>query len=164
MKTKNRNSLVRNFSILIISAFLAVPVVFGQQLPSPDAVSHTPEYSDEELETFVEAALEIIPIHEESQSKMIEKIEEQDLTLERFNQIMLAHQMGEDPEATPEELEKVEKAVQDLEALNNAFEERIIQAIESVGITAEEYEEILAYYQHDPELQIKINKIIEEKI
>jgi hypothetical protein len=165
MKTKKGSLLLKTFAILIITSLFAMPVAFSQHFPpQDDPVSYTPEYSDEELETFVDAALEIIPIHEESQSKMIETIEEKDLSLDRFNQIMLAHQMGEEPEATSEEMEKFEEALLAIEELNHEFEQKIIEAIERVGITAEEYEEILAYYQHDPQLQMKINRIIEEKI
>jgi hypothetical protein len=159
MNTENEIPLLK-FSILIFVFLFSAIVVHAQQ-PQTQDFPQDQEYSDEELETFVVAALEVMPLQEESQLKMIGEIEERDLTVDRFNIILETQQMGQEPDATEEELEAFDEALKAIQAIQKDYHEDMIRVIEDSGISLEKYEEILINYQQDPELQLRIGEIME---
>jgi hypothetical protein len=121
------------------------------------------DYTDEELEMFVEAAMEIMPLQQEAQIKMIEEVEESGLSLERFNTILEARTMGMEADATEEELEALRNTLESLEDIQVEYQQKIDQQIRDSGISTEKFEEIFARYQQDPDLQMRINQIMQEK-
>jgi hypothetical protein len=151
---------LRFFPILIF-AFLVSAIAVQAQQPQAQDIPQGQEYSDEELQTFVEAALEVMPLQEESQLKMIGEIEQRDLTVDKFNVILETKQMGQDPDATEEELEVFEDALKAIQAIQIQYHEDIVRVIEDSGISIEKYEEIMINYQQDPSLQVRIGEIME---
>jgi hypothetical protein len=158
---KSRNYLLRTFCVLIISTLFISSEGLAQQLP-PQQSPQAQNYSDEQLESFVEAAMEVMPIQEESQLKMIEEIEQKDLTVERFNMILETRLSGQDPDIPEEEMEAFESALESIQQIQLEYQEKIINAIEDAGMTPAMYEEIIANYQQDPELQMRVDGIMEE--
>ncbi len=158
MYFKNRNSLPRTFSLLMISFLFASSALFAQQPAAQDA----PDYSDEELENFVKAVLEVMPLQQESQALMIDEIEEEGLTVEAFNKMLEAQQKGVDPEVTEEEMEAFENALLAIQEIELEYNKKITDIIDNTEISPAKYEEIMGYYQQDPELQMKVNQIMEE--
>ncbi len=158
---KDRNYLMRTFGVLMISAMFISSEALAQQLP-PQQSSQEQDYTDEQLESFVEAAMEVMPIQEESQLKMIEEIEEKDLTVERFNMILEAQQMGQDPDIPEEEMEAFESALKGIQDIQLEYHDKIVTAIQGAGMTPAMYEEIMANYQQNPELQMRVDGIMEE--
>ncbi|MFO7922727.1 MAG: DUF4168 domain-containing protein [Bacteroidales bacterium] len=137
---------------------MASSAVFAQQPPAQE----TPDYSDEELKNFVEAALEVMPLQQESQALMIDEIEEHGLTVETFNTILEAQQKGLDPDVTDEEMEAFETVLLAIQAIELEYNDKIVEEIDDAGITPAKYEEMMAFYQQDPELQMRVNQIMEE--
>ncbi len=121
------------------------------------------DYSDEELEQFVETYLEAMPLYEESEEKMIEEIEDQGLTVEQFNDILA---QLENPQvevtATEEEIEAFEKAMEEVQEIQMTYNLKINSVIEDNDMTNEEYEMIIMAYQQDRELQQRIDELIQE--
>ncbi len=142
----------------MLSILFASSAIFAQQLPAQE----TPDYSDEELENFVKAVLKVIPLHQESQALMIDEIEEEGLTTETFNTILEAQHKGEDPDVAEEEMKAYKNALLTVQAIELKYNEKIVEEIVDAGITPAKYEEIMAYYQKDPEIQMKVNQIMEE--
>ena len=120
-------------------------------------------FSDEELENFAAAVTQVINLQQQGQTEMIEAIEENDLTVERFNEInMQAQQMPlEDVEASDEEMEAFQNANQAVERVQMQLEEVLIGTIEEEGLTIEKYEEIMGEYQQNPELQQRIQELMQ---
>jgi len=120
-------------------------------------------FSDDELQQFANAVVQVISIQQEGQTEMIAAIEEHDMTVQRFNEInMQAQQMPlEDVEATEEELENFEKASATVEEVQIELEDVLIGTIEEEGLSLEKYEEIMAEYQQNPELQQRIQEMME---
>ena len=160
MNTKKSNKFVRIFSLLTLSFFFASSALFAQ---APPAGESSNEYSDEELETFVEAAMEIMPLQQEAQRVMVEEIKDNGMTVEKFNQILEAQAMGMEPEATEEELESFENTMRSIEDIQAEYQVKIAEEIEKTGMSPQKFDEILARYQQDPELQIRIHEIMETK-
>jgi endoglucanase Acf2 len=158
---ESQNYLLRTFCLLLISVLFISSEGLAQQLP-PQQSPQAQDYSDEQLESFVEAAMEVMPIQEESQLKMIEEIEQKDLTVERFNMILESQLMGQDADIPEEEMEAFESALKGVQQIQLEYHEKIINAIEGAGMTPAMYEEIMANYQQDPELQMRVNGIMEE--
>ncbi len=120
-------------------------------------------FSDEKLEKFANAVTQVINLQQQGQTEMIEAIEENGLTVERFNEInMQAQQMPlEDIEASEEEMENFQLANQAVERVQMQLEEVLIGTIEEEGLTIEKYEEIMGEYQQNPELQQRIQELMQ---
>ncbi len=158
---KNSNSLIKIYSFLMILSALFISSRItaqqhpGQQLPGSN------EYSDEELKTFLKAAKEAMPLQQESQIKMVEEIEEKDLSVERFNIILEAHTRGQEVDASEEELESFNKALDGIQDIQIEYEDKIVGKIENEGLSAELYQAIFISYQQDPELRMRIDALLE---
>ncbi len=159
MHIKNSVTALKTFGMFIMAIFFISLAAYAQ-LPPEQGEYH---YTDEELEMFVEAAIEIMPLQQEAQVKMIEKVEDSGLGLERFNTIMEARSHGMESDATEEELEVIRITMESLEDIQMEYQVKIDEQINEAGITPERFEEIFARYQRDPDLQMRINQIIEEK-
>ena len=92
---------------------------------------------------------------------MVEKIEEEDLTVEQFNKLIDSQNKGQ-VEATEEELESFNNAVGEIRKIHMEYQEVITETIAKEGITPAKYQEIITGYQQNPELQARINEILEE--
>ena len=158
MYSKNQISLFRTFRLLVLSILFASSAIFEQQLKAQES----PDYSDEELEKFVKAVLEVIPLQQESQALMIQEIEEEDLTIETFNMILEAQHLGEDPDVTEEKMDAFKNALLAVQALELEYNEKITEEIVDAGLSPAQYEQIMSDYQQDPDLQMKVNQIMEE--
>ncbi len=162
MVIKKCTSLVKIFGYLMIMfAILFSSQVFGQQLPGQQA-PRPPEYSDSELIVFIKAAQRVTPLHQESQMKMIKKIEDENLTVEIFNNILETQRTGAKIDATEEQIEAFNKSIEGIQEIQMEYDTIIINAIEGEGITPEKYEEIITNYQQNPEIQMRINVLAEK--
>jgi hypothetical protein len=157
MQTKKRN--LRIINLLIFSVLLAASAVFARQ----DPAGGTPEYSEDELEIFVNAALEIMPHQQEAQMKIADEIESNGLSVEKFNSILEAHILGMDSGATSDELESFDSILESIDKIQQEYQEIIETEIVNAGMTPEKFEEILVHYQQDPELQLRINQIMQTR-
>ncbi len=151
--------------IFTLFAFLFVNMSFlpaaAQQLPQQQ-MQQPAEYSDDDLLVFINAAIKVMPLQQESQVKMIGKIEDEDLTVEKFNNILEAFSTGQEAEATESEMESFNNAMDAIQDVQLEYEEIIGKAITDEGITPAKYEEILINYQQDPELQMRVNMLMED--
>ena len=162
MLTKKCKSVLNALSVLtIISAMLISLPAGAQQLPGGQAPQPA-EYSDDELVTFIAAAQKIMPLQQESQMKMIEKIEEEDLTVDKFNNILESLSTGENADASEAELKSFNNAMEEIQEVQMEYEVTITDAITEEGMTPAKYQEIMAVYQQDPELQMRVNILMEE--
>lgn len=163
MFIKNLNYLAKVFSLLMImSALFISSSVNAQQLPPQQEAPQSPEYSDNELIDFINAAQAVTPLQQESQMKMIQEVEDNDLTVEKFNTILDAQSTGAEVEATEEELTAFASAIEGIQEIQLEYEGVITEAITEEGISPQKYQEIMNYYQQDPELQMRINVLMEE--
>ncbi len=158
MNTKEFNNWVKPFSILMLIVFFSSATLFAQAPPPGESRN---EISDEELETFVDVAVEIMPLQQEAQRKMVEEIEDNGLSVERFNSILEAQTRGMEPEATEEEMESFDNTMNKIEDIQVEYQEKIAEEIEKAGMSPERFDEILARYQQDPELQMRVHEKME---
>ena len=142
-----------------------------QQPQDPMAEQTQPEFgqgesaevdlSDEELEQFVEAIVSAQELQMESQEEMMEIVEGEGISVEMYNQITQAQQMGqteEEIDASAEDMENYNNALQKIMEVEERMEPQMVAAIEETGMSMERYQEINMAVQQDPALQQRIQQ------
>lgn len=143
-----------------IVATLTMAFIFLLALP---AKADTDDFSDQELQSFADAVVEVMAIQQQGQGEMIEVIEEKEMTVERFNEINMQAQQVELEEIELEdgEMEVFLELLAKIEEIQIGLEEVLIESIEENGLTIEKYEEIMTAYQQDPELQQRVQQLLQ---
>jgi len=156
-------------ALLFFATLFAASTVFSQgqmgqgQQQMPD-VPTSDDVSEEELEQFVTTISEIEPIQIELQTDVQKIVQEEDITMERFQQLMMAMQnpqMAQDVEISDEERESIEKLQPELNALQMKAEEKVVQKIEDNGLEVERYQAIMMGAQQDQELMTRLQEALE---
>ena len=154
MSGRESKWLIKVFSLLLMTSILMISFR-GSAQPQQT------EYTDEELKTFIRVARDIMPLQQESQMRMLEEIEDAGLSVERFNMILEAHSMGQEIDITEDEMNAFHNALEAVQEVQSEYEQIIFDAIREEGISPERYLAIFADYQQDPELQMRVNELME---
>lgn len=121
------------------------------------------DFKDKELESFVKANQKVNAIQAEGETKMMQAIDESDLTVDRFNEILAAQQ---DPQrnndATAEEMSSFNNVAQEIIKERQEMEVKMTQTIEEEGIDLDTYNMIMYAYQQSPEVQKRVNDLLED--
>ena len=134
-----------------------------QQNPMGQAPQQAPdiEVSDEEAETFVDAAMNVQEIQMQNQETMVGIIEDEGLDVETFRKIAQALQSGQSTEDVSEsDMDKFESANEAIRESQGEVQQKIPAAIKDAGMEVERFQKISMAAQQDPEL----SKLIQEKI
>ena len=140
----------------------------GQMAPGQQQMPDVPtsdEVSDEELDRFVSAILAVEPIQIELQGEMEKVIVDEDIELERFQELMMAMQnpqMAEQVGMTQEEQDKIQTLQPKLVELQMEAETDIIAKIEEQGLDVERYNILSMGAQQDQELMMRLQQKIED--
>lgn len=123
------------------------------------------DFSDNELKSFVKASRKITSIQMETEQKMVQAIENEGLTVDRFHQI-LEHQRNPDSSATetsPNELKSFNNAAQVIIQENKKVEEQMNASIEEEGIDVQTYNQIMVAYQQNAGIQRRVDQMISQE-
>lgn len=134
-----------------------------QQTPTQAAPQQqTQAISDADIKLFVDASTRLMELQQESEQAMMAILEEEKLSIDKFNTLAQAHQQQKlaEAEATAEEKAAFNKAVQRMMEMQPEIEKNMQQAIQKDGMTVERYEQIMMAYQQDPAVQAKIQKLM----
>ena len=134
------------------------------QVPMQAPVAAPADYSDAELRQFAGAVQKVLNIQEESQGKMMASIEDSDLTVDRFNEMLMqGQQQGmEAIEATEEEMMAFNSAINDVQQLQQQMQIEMMDAITEEGLDVQKYQGIMQAYEQNPEIQAKVDALFEE--
>lgn len=123
------------------------------------------KYSEEDLQKFVEANSIVTEIQKAGRDTMVAVIEENSLTLERFNELAKAHRAKKLDEVAenPEEVASFGSAAREVVKLQPLTKEKVEQAVEEQGLTMEKYNALMKAYKEDPEVQNQVRKIVAGK-
>jgi len=144
------------FIILLMSA----SVVFAQ-VPQQMPQQQTTEVSDDEMEQFALAFVEIQNIEQKIQPEMVQIVEEEGIEIQRFNEIMNAQQdPNKEVDASEDELQKFASANREIEDIQTRAQREMMGKITEAGLTVERYQEIMTALRNDPELQQKLQQNI----
>lgn len=121
------------------------------------------DFKDKELESFVKANQKVNSIQAESETKMMKAIEEENLSVDRFNEILAAQQ---DPQkgndATAEEMSAFNSAAQAIMQKRQEMEVKMSKTIEEEGIDLDTYNMIMYAYQQSPKVQERVHQLLED--
>ena len=120
------------------------------------------EISQEDLQKFAQAMEQLQTIRQEFEAEMVQAVESEGLTKERFIEIS---QTQSNPEAQPtsevteEEQQSFEKAIMQLRDLQQAAQTQMKEAVQAEGLDVPRFNQILAAIQQNPELQQQIQQM-----
>lgn len=148
---------------LAATFLLATPSLSSQPVfPHTDSIISS--YSDEELRQFVNAVAKVMTIQEEGQLLMIMTIQENELTLDRFNEMIMEAQVNgpENITATEEEMTAFHKSLSEVQTLQTQLQELMVEAITEEGLQIEQYQNIMQAYEENPDIKEKIDTYFAE--
>ena len=154
--------------VFFLGVAISMPVnsVFAQGLP--DAQQQQEEvredFTDDELKLFLKANKSVAMVQQQAEQKMIQAIEEEEMDINRFNEIANAQQdPNADPGASEEEMATFTKAAEKVMEVQRETQSEVAAAVESEGMEFNEYQQIMMAYQSSPTVQEKLTKLIEEE-
>ncbi|MGX1022955.1 DUF4168 domain-containing protein [Flavobacterium sp. CS20] len=125
-------------------------------------VAQNQDISDQELKQFADAFQQVRMLNQSSQQKMIKAVQDEDLTVERFNLINQAEQNpNKKVEATDDELKKYKLAMQSVEAIQTEVQKQLETKIQDAGLTLERFQKISALLQNNKELQQRLTSLMQ---
>jgi len=136
-----------------------------EQAPQPSAEIRE-DFSDDELKSFVKANEKVTAIQMASEQKLIKAIEAEGLTVNRFNEILERQrdpQRTSDSTTSAEELKSFNSAAQVILQENAKIEKEMTSSIEEEGIDIETYKQIMVAYQQSPQVQTRVNKLVNKE-
>lgn len=165
MTTPNtfKEAKIKRLFSLVVAIFISVAAMAQAPLQEQEQVKTA--FSDDELEQFVDVYIEANEIRLQNETIMMQAIEEENLDMARFNEILMARQKEgniSEIDATAEEMAAFNKAAQKIIDVQQEVETEINQLIEE-EIGRQTYQQIGLAYQQDPEIQEEINQLLQEK-
>lgn len=158
MSYTNKKSIDLFKLVFLFLLTLAVaPLSFAQQ----SAADVREDFSKDELESFADAYKEVAAIQEESKQNMVGAIENEGLSVDRFNEMLSQQQNPEqEVDASAEEMASFNNAAQAILAERKESEQKVVSTIEDKGLELETYRDIMLAYQYSPKVQRKLDKLL----
>lgn len=153
-----------SFAIVLFFTFGAVAQVPMQQDQQQQQVQE--DFSDQELEQFVSVYIKAAEIQQKNEAEMIQAIEEEDMDINRFNEILMARQNqqnAEEIDATAEEMASFNNAAEKIMEVQQEAQTEIQELIES-EMGSQKYQQIVMAYQQSPEVQQRVNQMLEQEV
>lgn len=152
-------------SLCAVLGFTVVQAQVNQvpaQMQQQQQKQATPDISDEELQKFANAFQEVQVENQKIQKDMIAKIEEEGMEVQRFSEIQQAQQNPEqEAEMTAEEEKAIENLMPKLQTIQQESQTVMQEKIKSAGLTMNRYQEIAQMIQQSPELQKKLQSMMQ---
>jgi len=151
--------------VLIFSATTLLAQTAPPQTTTPPPAELPDDYPDEQLELFVNAISKVMTIQEQGQLSMVEAIEEQDISVDRFNELLTeAQQKGpESLDASEDEKQAFNETLAQVQSMQMEMEQTMMKAVEDEGLKVEEYQQIMQSYSVNPTVKEKVDKLMSEE-
>lgn len=147
---------------LFIVLLMGTSVVLAQ-VPQQMPQQQTKDVSDDEIEQFALAFVEIQNIEQKMQPEMVQAVEKEGIEVQRFNEIMNAQQdPNQEVDASEEELKKFAAANREIEDIQNQAQREMMGKIAESGLSVDRYQEIMTAVRNNPELQQKLQQSMQE--
>lgn len=163
--------LLTGGSVLVLALASSLPVQAQAQTPAQQPVSPSQmqensqlDVSREELQKFANALEQLQAIEQETQVELVQAIESQGLSVERFQEIAVAQQ---NPEIQPSadisqgEVESFEQAANQVTQIQEQAQTKMQEAVEREGLDAQQFNQIVAALQQDPTLQQQFQEMLQ---
>ncbi|WP_224995537.1 DUF4168 domain-containing protein [Cesiribacter sp. SM1] len=124
------------------------------------------DFSDAELEKFADVYVQVVEIQQQSEAEMLKAIEDENLDINRFNEILQAQQQRQDAgeiDATADEMASFNNAAQKIMGVQQETETEMKQVIEQ-DLGVDTYQQIIVAYQQSPDVQQKVNELLQNRV
>lgn len=149
-------------STALAAAGLFFSSLLMAQIPGAPGAPAADPVSDAELEVFVGVYQELQVINDAAQNEMVQAVEAESLSIERFTEIQQSQQNPQaNVEASEEELKHYEAGMSKIMEIQMKTQESMIGKIEASDMSVERYQQIAALLQNDPQLQQRIQKLMQ---
>lgn len=161
--------ILKNLAIATVAILLSTTNLFAQvqqQAPQMPDLPTSSEVSDDEISKLVSTIFDLEPIQIHAQEQIQEALESEDISIERFQQMMMAMQnpqLADEINITEEEMAKLETIQPALIEIQGEADREMVEKIEENGFTMERYRSIVMAAQQDPELMSRIEALLEEE-
>lgn len=122
------------------------------------------QVNPEELQKFTDTIKELLVTYPKFQTEMVQAVEEEGLSKERFTEIYLAQQNLEvqpSTEITEKEKQDFDKAFGKVEQIQLDNQSHMKQIVEQKGLEVQRFNQIFAATLQDPELQQQVRQMID---
>lgn len=154
------------FMAVVLAIFIFLPSSMVAQEPAPQVqpVQEFP-YAPEYLLRFFDANQEISRLNRATQDRLNQTVAERNLTMERFNQIARAAQIGELQVGvfTEEEIAAFNEVAPKITTIQREMVEARKIALDAKDLTLEKYQEILADFRQNQALQEHVRNLLRER-
>jgi hypothetical protein len=156
------SNLLKVFSFTLLFAVSFAISGIAQQLPTQQQQINE-NFTNEEYEQFVAINLDLIPLQQEADEKMMSAISDNGLEMERFQQLFQAQQQGNITDASedPQEIAKFNQAGQEIMKVQEEANQEIQQKISDSGMELQKFQEMSMAYQQSPKVKQKIDELIQ---
>lgn len=157
--------------VLLLIGITPAAIAQGQESSqrSPIEILAQAQISDEDLDKFSRAIFQMLTIEQQFQERIVQTIEGQGFSQERFAEIYQANvQAQENPAAqaeiniSPEEQQKFVQIMEEGRQIQEESQERQEQAIASLGLNMDRLNEIGSAIQQNPQLQQEVRTRLEQ--
>lgn len=160
-----KKTISRVFGItFIFTLFLGLNVMAQQAMPPQMEINE--DFSDEEFKEFVKINLVLIPLQEKSQQEMVNAIEDNDLKIERFQELAQAQQAGTLTEVSQDakEMANFNMAGQKVMEMQQVLQTDIMKAIQDSELSEQKFQEMFMSYTQSEKIKAKVDAMIEEEL
>ncbi|MBW6498003.1 MAG: hypothetical protein K0B09_06430 [Bacteroidales bacterium] len=157
--------MTRTFLAATLFAFIiaaAPALTYGQETEEPKKEFR---FSDEDLLNFYDVNQELSVLQRETNERIEAAIIENGLTMERFNQIARASEMGalQGGLFSEEEIAAFNIAAPAITAVQRDMQSMLQATLMEKGLTTEYYQEIMGEFRSDAELQGHVRELLRER-
>jgi len=148
------------FSSLLFVVAVGTASVTAQSTTMPQQQEKI-EVSDAELSQFADVFQKMRMMNQEAQKEMMAVIQEEDLELQRFNEIRQAKMDPEkEVETTDVENKKYKAVVSELEEMQPELQKKMQEVIAGSDLSMERYQQLAMALRSDAELQQRLQQMM----
>lgn len=157
--------LIASSSMLMVLLFGALAAQAQTQQPAPQSqppAAPATQISPEELQKFAQTVKQLQALDQQAQSAMLQAVEAQGLTKERFFEI---YQSQQNPQASTEldsqEEQRFQQSLSQVQDIQEQTQAKMEQMVQAQGFEVPRFNQIMATVLKDPELQREVLQMIQ---
>lgn len=156
-------------SLLVLLTVGSLPAHAQNSTPAPSTpapAASQSKVSSEELKKFAGAIKKMLVISQDTETQMVQAVQQSGLTEARFNEIYLSKK---DPAKkptnaiTPKEQQSYDQALSKLTEIEKAARTKMDSTIQSEGLEVPRFNQIFAEVQGSPQLRQEVQKMIQSQ-
>lgn len=144
------------FTFFTTSAVAQQPAAAMPQMQQTEPAN----YSDEELEQFVEVTEEIIEVQKGYQQQIMSTVKESGYTMQEFQVMAQQQQSGKGEEMTAEEKETFNATMQEVMGIQQKMNQEMQEVVQESDMDMQSYQQMAMQIRQSPELSEKVQNMM----